>query len=74
MGEGKNASAMNVLLGCIFLYIHICFYTATLHHLSGFTLCFHIQSVKISLVIKKNFVIKPSYYNYTHCVHCKGWD
>lgn len=24
----KKASARNVLLGCIFLYIHICFYTA----------------------------------------------
>lgn len=26
-GKNKNASARNVLLGCIFLYIHICFYT-----------------------------------------------
>lgn len=28
----KKASARNVLLKCIFLYIHICFYTARIFH------------------------------------------
>lgn len=28
----------------------------------------------ISLAILKNFVSTPSYYNYTACVYCEGWD
>lgn len=32
LGGKKKASARNVLLGCIFLYIHNCFYTARICH------------------------------------------
>lgn len=52
MGEKKNASARNVLLGCIFLYIHICFYTFRVTHhmltfLVHFALCNHIQNITV---------------------------
>lgn len=28
----------------------------------------------ISLAFMSNFVSMPSYYNYTACVYCEGWD
>lgn len=41
----EKASARNVLLGCIFLYIHICFYTSTVtHHMHTFLVHFALSN------------------------------
>lgn len=73
----KKASARNVLLGCIFLYIHICFYTTRIFHpchrfqnrgKSSVFLLQYSKCLTLSLVCQESCCKDASDYDESLCI------